>query len=154
MTCHHHFITLSKIPEHLCLHPLKQKVAHSKSGSILKIIKEPFGETTTVVHVITTNKKKSRSHSHSATDVMIFASRAAARAQSTRARAHRKHDFYNHSNARKRHVNCAVCRTPSKHRSDYFVYASGAKPRYKLVTLLTQPVNARGLLLCRSLDVY
>lgn len=33
-------------------------MAHSKSGSILKIIKEPFGETTTVVHVITTNKKK------------------------------------------------------------------------------------------------
>lgn len=84
---------------------------------------------------------------------MIFAWRAA-RAQRTRARAHRKHHFYNHSNARKRHVNCAVCRTPSKHRSDYFVYASGAKPRYKLVTLLTQPVNARGLLLCRSLDVY
>lgn len=43
------------------------------------------------------------------------------------ARAHRKHDFY-YSNARKRHVNCAICRTPSKHCSDYFVYASGAKP--------------------------
>ncbi|CAH2232540.1 jg22639 [Pararge aegeria aegeria] len=47
----------------------------------------------------------------------------------------RKHDFYYHLNARKRHVNCVVCRTLSKHRSDYFVYASGAKPRYKFETL-------------------
>lgn len=68
-------------------------------------------------------------------------------------RAH-KHDFYYHSNARKRHKNCAVCTTPSKHRSDYFVYASGAKPRYKFETLWIRAADARGLLLCRSLDIY
>lgn len=50
-----------------------------------------------------------------------------------------KHDFYYHLNARKSHVDCAVCRTLSKHRSDHFVYASGAKLRYKFETLRRWP---------------
>lgn len=70
-----------------------------------------------------------------ATDAVIFAWRAGAAPAQRVPSAARKHDFYYHLNGRKRHVNCAVCRALSKHRSDYFVYASGAKHRYKFETL-------------------